>query len=227
MSYDLINTIILSASFLLLFGLAELFFHKLSVKVELTRKLVHFGTGLLTLLFPILLSNHWYVLFLCTSFLIILILSLKFNLLKSINQIDRQSFGSILYPISVYILFIFYDYQNELIYFYLPVLVLAICDPIAALVGKTWPIGKYKLFKETKTIMGSSAFLFSAIIINMLLFYYFGFIISGQLILLTCIISLIATMVEAISQKGFDNLFIPVIVGIVMLVFEKNNLWLP
>src|ERR1700741_4724092 len=101
MSKDIINTIILACSFLALFGLAEFIYHTFKVRAELTRKLVHFGTGILTLLFPVMLNNHWLVLFLCGSFALILMVSLKFNLLKSINAIDRKSHGSISYPISV------------------------------------------------------------------------------------------------------------------------------
>ncbi|MBI3239032.1 MAG: phosphatidate cytidylyltransferase, partial [Flavobacteriia bacterium] len=62
MTTDWINAAILSVSFLALFGIAELLYHFAHVKVELTRKLVHLGTGVLTLLFPLMLSNHWFVL---------------------------------------------------------------------------------------------------------------------------------------------------------------------
>ncbi|MBI3234471.1 MAG: phosphatidate cytidylyltransferase, partial [Bacteroidetes bacterium] len=59
MNKDIINTLILSGMFLTLFGLAEVLYHFFKVKAELTRKLVHFGTGLLTFLFPLILSSHW------------------------------------------------------------------------------------------------------------------------------------------------------------------------
>lgn len=42
MSQSIINTILFAIAFLLLFGIAELLYHYLKVKVELTRKFVHF-----------------------------------------------------------------------------------------------------------------------------------------------------------------------------------------
>jgi len=96
---DIINTGILAFSFLALFGIAEILYHKVNVKAEWTRKLVHFGTGILTLLFPVMLNDHLYVFFLCASFALLLLASLRFNRLKSIHAIDRKSYGSISYPV--------------------------------------------------------------------------------------------------------------------------------
>ncbi len=210
MNQQLINTLLLAGAFLLLFAVAELLYHKLHVKVEITRKIVHFGTGIITLLFPILLDNHWLVLFLCTSFAVILIISLKFNLLKSINAIERESVGSIAYPVSVYSCYLVYQlYNHHYFYFYLPILILAVCDPLAALFGKRWPKGKYKIGKDNKTLMGSSMFFISALLLC-------GFILVPNLtygvggIIAACIfVSVITTIAEACSGKGYDNITIP------------------
>lgn len=226
MKQDLINTVILATSFLVLFALAEFIYHTFKVRAEYTRKLVHFATGLLTLLFPILLNNHWLVLFLCVSFALILILSLKLNLLKSINAIDRKSYGSISYPIAVYLCYLAYDwYRNEFssfgngyIMFYLPILILAICDPIAALTGKRWQYGKYKIGSETKTFMGSSMFFISSFLLCFCLFIVMNHTSNypNRTILASFIIAVITTLAEALSKKGLDNLFIP-LAGIVSL----------
>lgn len=220
MSKDIVNTIILSALFLTLFGLAELLFHKFKVKVELTRKLVHFGTGLLSLLFPFMLGNHWLVLFLCASFAIILVLSLKFNFLKSINAIERESVGSIAYPVSVYCCYLAFDHFNhQYIYFYLPILILAICDPVAALCGKRWPLGKYKIGKDYKTMMGSCMFFLSAFVLIIFLSYFNNDgIETTTLIYKSAFIAFISTVSEAFSRKGYDNLTIPASVLIALLI---------
>jgi len=213
MSTNLINSMLLSLCFLSLFGLGELMYHKFKVRAEFTRKLIHFGTGILTLLFPILLTSHWWVLFLCSSFAVLLIASMKFNFLKSINAIDRVSIGSILYPVSVYSCYLTFDYYGyQYVYFYLPILLLAICDPLAALFGKKWPVGKYSLGKHSKTLMGSSAFMCSAFI----LIIGFQVISDSQwyptslgLFASALIVAFISTLAEALSGKGIDNLTIP------------------
>lgn len=210
MNPDVLNTLLLAGLFLALFGLAEFGYHFLKVKVELSRKFVHLGTGLLTLLFPIMLTSHWFVLMLCSSFALLLIFSLKFNLLPSINAIERESVGSIAYPVSVYVCFIAFDYAHQnYLFFYLPILILAICDPLAALTGKKWPKGRYKIGRDNKTLMGSSLFFLMALLLSYALFVQFN-TNSLHLLIYSLLIALVTAVAEAVSGKGYDNITIPV-----------------
>lgn len=213
MSKEITNTMLLAGMFLFLFGLAEMLYHSLKIKAEVTRKIVHIGTGLLTMLFPVMLRNHWFVLLLCASFAIILLLSLQFNLLPSINAINRISYGSLLYPVAVYGCYRAYNYfHNNLIFFYLPVLTMAICDPAAAFFGKRWPFGTFRVNHDTKTIMGSSAFFLSSVGLTLILFYFFSpgnFVIRSTLPI-ALLVAAATTAAEALSTKGWDNVTIPV-----------------
>jgi phytol kinase len=218
MNKDYLNLALLAAGFLTLFGTAEFIYHYFKVNGETTRKIVHLGTGFITLLFPVLLNNHWLVLLLCSSFLLILLLSLKFNLLQSINDINRKSHGSILYPVAVYMAYLAYDYskinmpQAGYTFFYLPVLTLAICDPIAAVVGKKWPAGRYRIVKDYKTVSGSLAFLCTSFLLSLFLFtigttplFFQNTIIASLTLAIT------TTVAEAFSFDGSDNLSIPAV----------------
>ena len=216
---EIIYMAIYAGSFLALFGIAELLYHYAKVYIEITRKVVHIGTGLITLSFPLVLTTHWSVLILTISFVVILVISKKFNLLKSINGIRRSSRGSILYPIIIYVTYWIFTIFDDVLFFYLPILILAICDPIAALTGKKWPRGKYKIFKETKTLMGSTWFFISCLILTM------AFVIPLrdnwlEIICVTLFISFITTLAEAASQKGWDNLFIPLTVTASLLLSQ-------
>jgi len=205
---EIIPPLILACCFLALFGIAELLYHFSQVRAEWTRKIVHIGTGLLTLLFPVVLASHWQVLFLCASFLVILLASLKFGWLPSINAIDRFSYGSILFPIIVYLLFLVFQIADRgLIVFYLPILVLAICDPIAALVGKRFPFGKYQVMGGGKSATGSLAFFASALLVTALTISAFNHVHSGMQLIL--VVPAIATIAEALGVKGMDNFTIP------------------
>jgi phytol kinase len=209
MKNDIIDSIILSGAFLILFGTAEVLYHYFKVKVELTRKIVHLGTGLLTMLFPIMLNSHWWVLMLCSSFAVILIISLKYNLLKSVNAIERESVGSIAFPVSVYGCYLAFTYfDHQYVYFYLPILILAICDPIAALTGKRWPRGRYKFNGSNKTLMGSAMFFLSAFILIITL-SLMGHTMT-RVVSRGFAIALVSTISEAVSGKGYDNITIPV-----------------
>jgi dolichol kinase len=104
----------------------------------------------------------------------------------------------------------FQHFQNQKIYFYLPILILTICDPIAALVGKKFPFGKYKIGNDYKTLMGSMAFFVSCFVILFVSFYRFDNSKSiVEIIILSLIISITTTFTEALSKNGIDNLTIP------------------
>ncbi len=219
---DLLPISWLSACFLGLFGLSEFIHRTTSSKVENTRKLVHFGTGVLTLMFPVFLTSSWSVLILCASFAVILLFSLKYKFLPSINAIDRESHGSILYPVAVYSCFLLYQYQDiDLMFFYAPILILAISDPMAALFGKRWPRGKFTIGKDTKTIMGCSAFLISAFLVLVGLSILFSNELSFDSCYQLLLVSLGATFVEAMSGRGVDNLTIPLSVVLLLSLFAS------
>ena len=219
MNENIIHTLILGGLFLVLFGFAEFLYHKLKVNAELTRKTVHLGTGLLTLLFPLWLDNHWFVLALCSSFLLILLLSLKFNLLPSINGVNRKTRGSVLFPMIVYGCFLVYNHYGSLVYFYVPILILAICDPIAALVGKKFQIGKYKILGHTKTLIGSAGFCVSAFVVTAIGMSLLTQIPLSQNLGYSFVIAISTTIAEALSQKGYDNFTIPVTAISLLILF--------
>lgn len=209
MSTSLINTGILAIAFLILFGFAELLYHRYKLKAEITRKIVHVSTGLITLLFPPMIGNHWLVLVLCGSFLLILLASFPLKILPSINAVSRKTSGSILYPVVVYSCFLIFQHYDNLIFYYIPILTLALCDPIAALVGKKFPYGRYSTFGHTKTISGSLGFFVSATALSMVLIFTMTSLTPATGIALACVIAFTTTIAEAFSHAGLDNLTIP------------------
>jgi len=222
MKNDWIHILWLSAAFLALFGTAEFLYHVLKVKAEISRKFVHLFTGVLTLLFPLFLQNHWSVLILCVSFAVILLLSLRFGFLPSINAIDRPSLGSLLYPLAVYLAFLFYVYNyHQQVYFYLPILTLAVCDPMAALLGKRFPYGKFKVGCGHKTILGCTAFLLTSIVLTLFLLMNSESIAFNRenFLLTSVLVAISSTIAEAFSGKGWDNLTIPLtVMGVMLLI---------
>lgn len=203
---DLANTILLSTSFLVLFACGEVLYHVFKVKAELTRKWSHVGTGFLTMLFPVMLSNHWWVMVLCATFAILLSTSIKFNFLKSINAVDRDTVGSLCYPLAVYTSFLASIWKGNTMFFYLPILIMALADPAAALVGKRWPWKPYAVGKQKKSVAGSLAFL---IVSTMLAIYFLGGNITNEHVWLVITIAVSSTLAEAFSAKGYDNVTIP------------------
>lgn len=221
MSEHFLNFILLSMAFLMLFALGEFAYHKMKVAGENTRKFIHAGTGLLTLTFPILFDSALWVFLLCLTFLLILLASKHYNFLKSVNDINRFSFGSILYPIIVVLIFIFSKCQVDTLncfyfggvsFFYIPILIMALADPCAALVGKNYPIRPYKFRNQTKTLSGSFAFFFVAAFVCCIF-------IKLDFWWLILLLSFLTTLVEGLSKNGFDNFSIPFVAALTLMIF--------
>lgn len=217
MNYQIL--IILATSFLMLFAIAELVYRIFNVKSEYTRKFVHVSTGVLSMFFPIFLNSHWEVLFLCGSFALILLLSFRFNFLRSVNDINRRSYGSLCYPLAVYCAYLVFSFVkargtstlNPLLFFYLPILIMAFCDPVAALVGRKKPIKSFKVGRGRKSIAGSGSFFLIAVFLSIGLMSFFQDEFSDTLVLATAALTAGTTMLaEAFSPSGTDNFTIPV-----------------
>ena len=206
---SLLHTAYLAGAYAALFGSAELLYHRLRTVAEVTRKYVHIVTGLLTLLFPPLIGNHWLVGLLCGGFLLILLASLRYGLLPSINGVARQTRGSLLYPITIYACYLAYAGSGQVALYYIPILVMALADPVAALVGKSLPRWRYRIFGHTKTGSGSLAFFgVAALVCSIVLLPTLAYPI-GRVVLTALAVSLTTTLAEAVSHKGYDNLTIP------------------
>jgi phytol kinase len=221
MSEELLHVVLLALGFGLLFASAEWLYHKRRVPAEYTRKYVHLSTGVLAMAFPFLFNDHWPVLFLCGGFLLILLLSLKLGLLPSINAVDRKTRGSVLFPIVVYCCFLTYRHYGLYIFYYLPILVLAFCDPAAAFVGKRWPWGRFTLLGHTKTLSGSLAFFAVASLLGVFLFRSAEEAPMGEAIVLALLVAASTTVAEAVTHWGYDNLTIPT-VATAILAFAKS-----
>ena len=201
--------IIYSGIYLLLFVTVEIAYHKFKLSTELTRKTIHICSGLLALTFPLFFNSIISVIILCALFLVILYASKPLGLLASINNVDRETKGSTIFPIIVCSCFFIYEIEQLYIFYYLPILILALCDPIASLAGKKIGYGPYYILGSKKTLAGNLGFFLSCFIIC----YFIALISYSDMIINPIItagaVALVCTIAEGISINGYDNLTIP------------------
>ena len=216
---DIICASIISIIFLSLFVIAE-FLRKKGVKAETTRKFVHFGGAFVTIFFPFILNSHWTILALAIGFALIMLLTKKLGWLQSVHGVERKSDGAIYHPIAIYTCFLYSQILNQPIFYVISILILAISDALAALVGKSYGANEYLVEVGTiKTIEGSvTFFLTSFLIVHLILLLTMQ---TGRIesVLIALLISIIVTVFEGVSLKGADNLFIPL--G-TMFILSKN-----
>jgi dolichol kinase len=223
----MINLTILSLIYLIGIGLLlifnELNYRRLGVNGEITRKFAHFTATLATVPFPYIFSSHWYVLVLSSVFFAVLFITQYGNQLKSIHDIERKSIGSYLLPLSIYVTFLVsYMLHNKFLYI-LPILILAVCDPMAAILGiniKNFN-GRIKLFgnKFKKTWLGSGTFLVTSFIISLIALYFHHSEFNLKTFWLALLIAATSTLSEFFSWRGSDNLTIPLSVVLILVLF--------
>jgi len=221
------NLIVLSFVYLIGIGLLlifnELVYRRLNPTGEITRKFAHFSSVLATVPFPYIFPSHWYILVLALLFAAVLFITRKGKQLKSIHGVERKSIGSYLLPLSIYITFMIANITDNKFIYILPMLILAISDPMAAILGiniKTYN-GRIKIFgkKLDKTWLGSGSFLVSSFVISIIALYFHRRVFDLETFWLAMLIAVVTTFAELISWRGSDNLSIPLSAVAVLVLF--------
>ena len=223
MGNQLALTFIYMIAIISLLIFTELIYRRLGFKGEVTRKFAHFTATLSTVTFPYMFTDHWYVLVMAVFFFMILYYSKKRTQLKSIHDITRKSAGSYLLPVAIYLTFLIAYNMGHRFYFILPILVLAICDPVAGILGLNIKQFNHKIIllghKFQKTMLGSSSFFISCFLISLISLYYHRMVFDAKTFWLAFSIAIVGTLVELFSWRGTDNLFIPMSVLLMLVIF--------
>lgn len=208
-------------SLLLIFN--EVNYRWFKIKGEYSRKIAHVLATLATLPFPFLFSSHWYVFGLAALFFVVLWSSQRIRQLNSIHDIARNSYGSYLLPLAIYFTFLGYTYSGAPVMYILPISILAICDPVAALVGMS--VKRYNRtlslpgIPSKKTVLGSLAFFGSSGILSVVLLTWGLEASMDKLVFMSIIIAIVGTLAELISWRGSDNLTIPLSVQLILWIW--------
>ena len=214
MTADLRGAAIITAFFFILLVAAELWSRLGKPKPEWTRKLVHLGGGIIGLFLPWLIESPLVVFVLTASLSALFLLGEKTKLLKSLHGVERKSRGSEYYPLAIWLVFLI---AADRPWLYLSaVLVLAVADAFAALIGSRYGKHRYEVEDEFKSVEGSLVFFaiaFLAIVLPLLFMTTLPRMVS---VLSALLVSMLVTIFEAISLRGTDNLFVPIAVVFVL-----------
>ena len=208
---NVIGLIVASIYILVIFLTSKLFKKK---GKEVTRKYIH-----------IMLSNIWFIslaffdnfiiaAILPMLFVIINSLSYKYNLIKIMEREDKkEGIGTVYYAISLTILSLVTFYINKPILALPGILIMGYGDGLAAVVGQSIKSKSFNIFGSTKSIAGSTTMFIVSLIISVLIFAFIG---VDYLIAKSILIAFIATILEAISVKGLDNITVPIIITVIV-----------
>jgi phytol kinase len=179
-----------------------------SSDAELLRKIVHIGTGNV-ILFAWLLDIPASV-GIAASILAsaVTLLSYVFPILPAINSVGRQSLGTFFYAVSIGVLVACFWHLQQPQYAAIGILIMAWGDGLAALIGQRFGKHKYQVFGGQKSWEGSLTMaIVSYIVCSLILLFTLGNV--WQTWLVSLLVALVATGLEAFSFLGIDNLTVP------------------
>jgi len=175
-------------------------------KAELSRKIIHIGTG------PVILLAWFFdipknIAFFSALFITIsLAINYQYRLFPAIEDIERKSFGTIAYGISITTLLLLF-WPRHASSISIGVLSMAFGDGLAGLIGKSINSPKWLVLGQSKSIAGTFAMGSVVAITTSIISLTNNLGIQPLEIL---VISLIATFLEQISPWGIDNLTVPI-----------------
>ncbi len=208
---QIVVTLILFFAIFSLVGLSEILHRRRLVSPEVSRKIVHVGVGTLIFLAYPFLKGPFPVLLLSSLFVLINALTLVLGVFKGMEGVERESIGTVLYPLSVFIVtYFFFDVK---LVFFTSLSALFYGDALAAIVGPLFPLLRFESKRGVKTLGGSLAV---GITVFVILFGFFH-----QSITVSLILSIIALALEAGFFGGIDNLTLPV--GLSFFLFYLQN----
>jgi len=175
-------------------------------KEELSRKIIHIGTGpviLLAWLFDIPKNIAFFAALFVTLGLGV---NYQYRLLPAIEDVERKSFGTIAYGISITLLLLLFwpRYASSIS---IGVLSMAFGDGLAGLIGRSINSPKWLVLGQTKSIIGTLTMGSVVAITTSIISSTNNLGIQPLEII---VMSIIATFLEQISPWGIDNLTVPI-----------------
>ncbi|MBR8830233.1 MAG: Phytol kinase [Chroococcopsis gigantea SAG 12.99] len=196
---------------------------RFSTDAEITRKVVHIGTGNVILLAWWLNIPAWVGITAAVVAAIVAIISYFVPILPSINSVGRTSLGTFFYAVSMGVLVAVFWPLSMPWYAAIGILTMALGDGMAALVGQNFGRHPYTMWGNKKSFEGSLTMAgVSFLVTGFILLFVTGNSLSIWVIAL--IVAIVATLLETVSKLGVDNLTVPL--GSAAIAFYLSQYWL-
>lgn len=205
---DLIYLLILLGGLILLLAASELLRRRFHGSEEFSRKFIHILTGILVALSPFFLNHRGPIVAVALVFAVINWISVQKGWLKGMHDLHRRTYGTVYYPLSFVVLALLLWHSHTLILI-TAMLLLSISDAAAALVGENLSHPHlYHVGPDRKSLEGSAAMFFTSLAITAAALALGGRP-AGEVAWFSLLAAAIATVCEALSYQGSDNLTVP------------------
>ena len=176
---------------------------------ELSRKIVHIGTGAVVPLAWFFEIPFVVALPVAAVITVVTTINHQWRFIPAVEDVDRNSYGTIAYGIAITtLLLLFWPTRADAVS--AGVLVMALGDGLAGLIGRNVASPKWVLFGQTKSSVGTMTM---AVVSGLVLIGLARW--SGADLSLPAALGMVAmaTGLEQLSWSGLDNLSVPLSVG--------------
>ena len=177
---------------------------------ELSRKIVHIGTGAVVPLAWFFEIPFVVALPVAAVITVVTTINHQWRFIPAVEDVDRNSYGTIAYGIAITtLLLLFWPTRADAVS--AGVLVMALGDGLAGLIGRNVVSPKWVLFGQTKSSVGTMTM---AVVSGLVLIGLARW--SGADLSLPAALGMVAmaTGLEQLSWSGLDNLSVPLSVGV-------------
>ena len=172
---------------------------------EALRKIIHIGMGPLIPFAKFLDIDRTSALYFTGLVSFLILANYKFNLFPNIEDVERKSYGTLFYCLSLFILiYVFWnkDPSSLIAGFF----IMTFGDGFAGLIGKNFKSKNWKFLKQKKSFLGTITMFFTSLIVIFGLSYTQKYNFNIHFFT----IAFIATVLEQISFIGIDNFIVPI-----------------
>jgi dolichol kinase len=201
--------------------LNEILWRRKLMHGELKRKLVHILVTMFVAFWPWIMS--WKAIQLIgIAMVIVLLLNRQLKIMHYLGNIRQKTYGEVFLALAITTTALITDNK---IFFAIAMLQVALADGFAAIIGtKFGKMWQYKVFYQTKSILGSMTFwIVSLCVLGAGLLAAHDVIPISHYKLLLIALPPVLTFVENIAPFGTDNLAIPVTVIIALNMAQVTN----
>jgi phytol kinase len=189
------------------------------VSVDVTRKFVHIAVGMIAFPLALLFSAWQFAIIPPLAFIVVNYVSYRRQIFAGMETGERGQLGTVYFPISFSILIPLLWSQPALLVASLMPMTWG--DAFAALIGQRYGKRKFTVLGQTRSLEGTIVmFAFSLLAVFLALVFFAQPIATSFVFAL--VVALIASVVEALSPFGIDNLTVPLSSAIVLVAL--NNL---
>ena len=184
---------------------------------EIVRKIIHIGIGPLIPIAQFLKIDQNSALIFTGIISLMVLINYTYKLLPTIEDVDRKSYGTIFYCLSLFIL-IWLFWNKDPYALIAGFFIMTFGDGLAGLIGKTFNSKSWTIFKQKKSFFGTlTMFLASFVVVCSI-----GYIQYNSFNLNYFVIAFLATTLEQISILGIDNFIVPISSALCFNFFMAN-----